>query len=304
MSALGENLRHEREMRGVSLEEISEATKISIRFLQAIENEEFSKLPGGIFARSFIRTYARYLGLDEETILADYQVSAQPRGEIDLPRLVGNRPAPSRPGAKRTPLIALSVAVVMLAGGYALFRYSRHAAETPASAPNALPAHEPATPAAPTAQPATAAPGAASAAVPAAPQASPATETTAGAAAPQPNATAPGSTASPASPPGTATAPSAPPAKPLETDTGLTLQVAATDRAWIAVDSDGKTVLQKTLNPNEVETLKAHESFDVTTGNAQGIVLTLNGVTLKPLGRRGEVKSVHLTREDLKSNVP
>ncbi len=309
MSSLGENLRREREMRGVSLEEISEATKISIRFLQAIENEEFSKLPGGIFARSFIRTYARYLGLDEESILADYQVSAQPRGEIDLPRLAANRPAPSRPGAKRTPLIAILIAVVMLAGGYALFRYSRRAAETPAATPNAAPTREPTPPTAAAAQPATATPetatpGAGTATAPGAEPTSPATGTTPGAIAPQPNAAAPGSTANPAGSPGMAAASSAAPAKPLETDTGLTLQVAATDKAWVAVDSDGKTVLQKTLNPNEVETLKAHESFDVTTGNAQGIVLTLNGVTLKPLGRRGEVRSVHLTREDLKGSAP
>jgi len=84
----------------------------------------------------------------------------------------------------------------------------------------------------------------------------------------------------------------------------LALQVAATERAWVAVDADGKTVLQKVLNPNEVENLKAHESFDVTVGNASGIVLTLDGATLKPLGRRGEVKSVHLTRQDVKKAAP
>jgi hypothetical protein len=84
----------------------------------------------------------------------------------------------------------------------------------------------------------------------------------------------------------------------------LVLQVAATERAWVAVDADGKTVLQKVLNPNEVENLTAHDSFDVTIGNAQGVVLTLNGETLKPLGRRGEVKSIHLTREDLKNAAP
>lgn len=84
----------------------------------------------------------------------------------------------------------------------------------------------------------------------------------------------------------------------------MALQVAATERAWVAVDADGKTVLQKVLNPNEVENLKAHESFDVTVGNASGIVLTLDGVALKPLGRRGEVKSVHLTRQDVKKAAP
>jgi len=82
------------------------------------------------------------------------------------------------------------------------------------------------------------------------------------------------------------------------------LQVAATERSWVAVDADGKTAFQRVLNPNEVKTVKAHESFDVTAGNAQGVILTLNGETLKPLGRRGEVKSVHITREDLKSSAP
>ena len=75
MSAFGENLRREREMRGVSLEEISFATKISLRFLEAIEREDFSKLPGGIFSRSFIRTYARYLGLDEDRVVAEFQLA-------------------------------------------------------------------------------------------------------------------------------------------------------------------------------------------------------------------------------------
>jgi hypothetical protein len=81
----------------------------------------------------------------------------------------------------------------------------------------------------------------------------------------------------------------------------LVLQVAATQRAWVAVDADGRTVLQKVLTPNEVDNLKAHDSFDVTIGNAQGVVLTLNGETLKPLGRRGEVTSLHLTHKDLKN---
>ena len=84
----------------------------------------------------------------------------------------------------------------------------------------------------------------------------------------------------------------------------MTLQVAATEKSWVAVDADGKTVLQRVLNPNEVLTLKAREAFDVTSGNAQGIILTLNGETLKPLGRQGEVKTVHLTRDDLKPPSP
>jgi cytoskeleton protein RodZ len=84
----------------------------------------------------------------------------------------------------------------------------------------------------------------------------------------------------------------------------LVLQIAATERAWVAVDADGKTVFQRVLNPDEVQTLHAQKSFEVTTGNAQAVILTLNGQTQKPLGRRGEVKSVHLTHDDLKNTTP
>jgi cytoskeleton protein RodZ len=306
MPAFGENLRREREMRGVSLEEISSATKISLRFLEAIEREDFSKLPGGIFSRSFIRTYARYLGLDEERVVAEFQLAAQPQVEFDLHRMAAGASNSGRQ-ATRTPLIATLVALVLLAGGYALFRYSPRASVAPAPPPPA-PVMQP-KPEAPPAQPVpttsgdgTAVPGVNPTAGGETPAAAPGT----------PTATAPSVTPNPQGGPaasvnpGIPSSPQAgnPPATKPGADTDLVLQVAATDRAWVAVDADGKTVLQRVLNPNEVETLKAHKSFDVTTGNAQSVILTLNGETLKPLGRRGEVKSVHLSREDLKNSAP
>ncbi|HXU20268.1 MAG TPA: RodZ domain-containing protein [Verrucomicrobiae bacterium] len=70
----GEHLKREREMRGVSLNEISAATRISTRFLEAIENDRWNELPGGAFNRGFIRSIARYLGLDEDSIVAEYSL--------------------------------------------------------------------------------------------------------------------------------------------------------------------------------------------------------------------------------------
>ena len=310
MTGFGEYLRREREMRGVSLEEISAATRISIRFLRAIENEELSKLPGGIFTRSFVRTYARYLGLDEERVLADCQLAGKQKTEVDIRRITANRARPNG-AATRTRIIGLVVAGVLLAGGYALFRHSRRIREQRSSTPMVIPQSTP-TPA--TSPPANVAPG---------------TNPPANVAPGQPSSPAPPESnptqmAPSASPAGAATAPGTPQGGPPSSGakvnpadqsatsgtagavsalSDLVLQVAATERAWVAVDADGKTVLQKVLNPNEVENLKAHDSFDVTVGNAQGIVLTLNGETLKPLGRRGEVKSIHLTREDLKNSA-
>jgi len=294
----GEHLRREREMRGVSLEEISSSTRISIRFLQAIENEELSKLPGGIFTRSFVRTYARYLGLDEERVLADCQLAGKQKSEVDIPRITISRARPDG-AAARTRIIGLVVAVALLAGGYGLFRHSRRVREQRSSTPAAI---SPTTPAPGVNLPANAA--VAQPAVPATPESNPTAgptslggETT-GPGTPQGNPPSPQAKANPTKQGATSQA-----ASPAAAPSDLALQVAATERAWVAVDADGKTILQKVMNPNEVENLKAHDSFDVTVGNAQGIVLTLNGETLKPLGRSGEVKSIHLTREDLKNSA-
>src|SRR5256885_17079387 len=71
-TAFGERLKRERELRSITLDEIANSTKIGTRMLHALEDEEFSKLPGGIFNKGFVRAYARYLGLDEEQAVVDY----------------------------------------------------------------------------------------------------------------------------------------------------------------------------------------------------------------------------------------
>jgi len=73
MTSLGQELKQEREKRGISLEEISRVTRISLRFLQAIENDNFEALPGGFFNKAFLRAYLNYLGLDEKAILSRYE---------------------------------------------------------------------------------------------------------------------------------------------------------------------------------------------------------------------------------------
>src|SRR6202167_983306 len=87
----GESLKREREMRGVTLEEISAATRIATRFLRAIENEEWEQLPGGGFNRGFVEAVAWYLGLDEESIVAEYILSFDDRPSV--PVWTGSPPA-------------------------------------------------------------------------------------------------------------------------------------------------------------------------------------------------------------------
>src|SRR6185369_16653339 len=80
VGSFGEHLRREREMRGIGLEEIATATKISARNLRALEEEKFNQLPGGIFNKGFVRAYAKFLGVDEEQAVADYMSAANEVG--------------------------------------------------------------------------------------------------------------------------------------------------------------------------------------------------------------------------------
>ena len=80
---IGEKLRLAREARGIALREISEQTRISIRYLEAIETDDYKRLPGGIFNRSFIRAYAKFIGYDEHQALEDYARTLRERGETD-----------------------------------------------------------------------------------------------------------------------------------------------------------------------------------------------------------------------------
>jgi cytoskeleton protein RodZ len=69
----GSYLKHERELRGVPLEEIAAVTKVHIRFLEALENSEFDQLPGEVFIKGYIRSYARVIGLDSEEMVTAYE---------------------------------------------------------------------------------------------------------------------------------------------------------------------------------------------------------------------------------------
>src|SRR5260370_3162019 len=72
LPSFGQKLKLEREKRKITLEQISLSTKIGIRMLQALEEDKFNQLPGGIFNKGFVRAYSRFLGLDEDQIIADY----------------------------------------------------------------------------------------------------------------------------------------------------------------------------------------------------------------------------------------
>ncbi|MCY3843138.1 MAG: helix-turn-helix domain-containing protein [Acidobacteria bacterium] len=116
------SLREARERRGRSLEEIADTTKISVSALEALERYDASSLPGGIFTRAFVRSYATEVGLDPETALREFlarcpeadPVEVVGSGEASAPRhlgLGGSRPIGLRLALLAAPLIALGVFV-------------------------------------------------------------------------------------------------------------------------------------------------------------------------------------------------
>lgn len=104
MVSFGENLRRERELRGIELAEIAAATKIGTRFLDALEQGRMDILPGGMFPRAFVRQYAAFVGLDVERTVADF-ARAQDSRPSETPASHERRP---RRGRNATTLLAVA----------------------------------------------------------------------------------------------------------------------------------------------------------------------------------------------------
>ena len=261
MGSFGERLQREREMRGITLEEIADSTKIGTRSLRALEQEDFDKLPGGIFNKGFVRAYARYLGIDEEQAVVDFLAAA---GEPEQPL-----PSPSPreklagAGSGGWSWAAVLALVTLAAGGFAAWRLNLGP-----FASHAAPQIEPARPA--------------PAVPPPAPASSPAqggAATTAGEAGAQPAA---GSMASPSS-----------------SGEGFVLLVRAKESSWVSITADGQVVMQGTLAAADTREVRAQKSVVLKLGNAAGVEVSYNHTVLPPLGRAQEVKTVVFTPEGL-----
>jgi cytoskeleton protein RodZ len=114
--SIGEKLRLARETRGIALRDISEQTRISMRYLEAIETDDYRRLPGGIFNRSFIRAYAKFIGYDEQQAIDDYGRTMREHGEPDEDSTKPYKSLVYTDGShSRSPLMTLLLALVILA---------------------------------------------------------------------------------------------------------------------------------------------------------------------------------------------
>jgi cytoskeleton protein RodZ len=266
----GESLKREREMRGVTLDEITAATRIATRFLQAIENEQWDQLPGGVFNRGFVRAVARYLGLNEENTVAEYVLAAGDRPTV--PVWTGSPPAVTPEHPWLAWILAAVVGVVLVTGGWfavrriSAWRASRHGGQIAAPSPEIPFARS-------TDEPVSSSAGPPANSLPQPPE-------------------LPNVADSPAGP--AASAPSAASDAPFE------LKVEADKPTRVTIDADSFRIFEGTLKAGEDRVFRARDNFEVSAGDAGALLLELNGKTLAPIGPRGHEGKTTLTRESLK----
>jgi cytoskeleton protein RodZ len=307
MTLIGETLRRERLKRRLDLEGVSRELKISPRMLEAIEDERFDRLPGGVFAKSFVRQYARMLGLDEEEIVGELERMLEPPPILEPQELAPKNAAETPPqieawetmGDTRTgrssPLRSLVLVILVMALCSAVYAWWQRGGHFPwrlvlshDDAPAAVEAVH--TPVAPVAE--------------ATPQPQPPPET-------QPEAPKVDSAAADAPAADTTReTPEAPLASPAavatNAETGVRVEITAQEqqRVWFSARADGKFLYAITLEPNESRTVEATKNVLLKLGNAGGANFSLNGKPVGPVGPKGQIRSVQFTSGGFQIVVP
>ncbi len=270
MPSFGEKLKQEREKRKITLEEISSYTKISTRMLQALEEDKFNQLPGGIFNKGFVRAYSHFLGLDEDQTVADYLEAsgdAPPIStEIVMPddRSRENEETVSRLEAladespRLVPWGMLAGVLLLLALVLTVWSYRRrdHAKVPPRAAVENPPT----------------------------------------------NPASPGLAGSPAAVMGGAFMPTA--ASPVQGPPSSSAAIAARgpgefsvviharQEAWVSVTSDGQAAATELLGAGQDRAVRGRQQVMVKTGNSGGTDFLFNGKKQEVGGQFGEVKTV------------
>jgi cytoskeletal protein RodZ len=139
--SLGEKLRLAREARGITISEVAAQTRIAGRYLEAIEEDNYKPLPGGVFNKGFIKSYAKYVGVDEQEALDDYNRlmgnQAPPDMDEPLPRRARVMTDDRNRSSISSLIFAVVILVLMSGGIYALVQWYRSAPVEPAKSPAA-----------------------------------------------------------------------------------------------------------------------------------------------------------------------
>jgi cytoskeletal protein RodZ len=281
--SVGEFLRQGREAKGLTLDEVARTTRIQLEYLKALEEGNFGKLPALVFAKGFVRAYARSLGLDEEDAIRRFQASAGTFYTIHQEQeRLRQQQALDQCKRKTSRQALVGVVVVATLSVSLLLARERGMVSVIRSAEPTTVANEA--------------------------YLTGTTDRAPGDSVGHPQSTAPatGETTKPASFP-TQPAHSDPlaglpvergmPAEPTEQD--LVLALEALELSWVVVQTDEASPHEALLRPGDRLTWKAKEKFVLTIGNAGGVRAELNGKPLPPFGGKGKVvRDIKLTREN------
>ena len=282
MTSIGEMLRRERTRRGLQLEKIAAQTKIGQHLLEAMEANQFDRLPGGVFTRSFLRQYARALGMDEEEIVASLKEQfEEPPAQLPEPPSKARSSSPRMPSFEdvrdrlRTDsslgaLAWVVVVALLCAGVYKLWQR--------------VPGFNSAGSVVSRSKPAQISPKAVAPAAPA-PEAAKAEF--------QPAVVSDN---------GTITVPPVPrrpvpnePTPARENSGALRVAFTATEPVWVSIKSDGEHAYSGTIDSRQSKQFDAARKMTVLVGNVGALRFSLNGKPVGPFGSPGEVRLLMFT---------
>jgi cytoskeleton protein RodZ len=323
MGDLGRLLREAREEKGVSLEEVEEATHIRRKFLQALEEEDFGALPAETYVKGFLRTYAMYLELAPEEMMALYEGQEnEGKAALTQPGFFQPMDISMTTPSWLTPdlVIGILLIVVLLAFGFwATWHYLPptvktqllfwQATATPSPTltpipPTATPVPSTPTPIPPTPTPVPPTP------TPIPPTATPVLPTLPPTAIPTATPTSLPTVAAVVEP--TSTSTSLPTSIPTPTPTsvptntstpsisaGIEVELNIVEYAWLRVIVDGEEAFAGSLEAGTTQTWRGRESVALRCGNAGGVEAIVNGESLGLLGERGQVVDVEWFAEGI-----
>jgi cytoskeleton protein RodZ len=282
LPSFGEKLKLEREKRKITLDQISSSTKIGTRMLQALEEDKFNQLPGGIFNKGFVRAYSRFIGLDEDQTVAEYlqasgdgppvptEIEAREDGARENAERVSRLEAISDAPARQLPWGLLAAVLLVIALALSLWSYHQRERARESVQP---------TPSTPAAQ-------------------LPTTQLSGGVSAKDSSAPSPAA-ASPASSTSVGSAPSVAPRTPQDVSAAaptapgeFTVVVRTREESWISITTDGVRLSSEELAAGSERAIQGRKEIVVKVGNAGGVDFRFNGRKLDIGGESGEVKTV------------
>jgi cytoskeletal protein RodZ len=306
MESIGEFFKQVREAKGLTIDEVASKTRIRTDFVKALEDGNFAKLPDQVFARGFVRSYARSLGLDEDDAIHRFAQSAGAYydKQTERERLKVKQAEEERKRQSNRKAVAIAIGIAILTLIFLLSREQssllvrRSNSDLPASASKRTVPPIPESQDAPPSQQAEVVPPAPLAPPKTKPSESPAVQAKASEGSNAGPVTGSASTTS-VVPELAAQAPSS-----LGSDgplggislegseaTGgqLALDLEATELSWVVVQIDGGSPQEALLRPGEKARWKGQDQFILTLGNAGGVKAELNGKPQKPFGPSGKV---------------